>query len=341
MSERVGRPALAAVSLRFPAHSPMTTSGVARTRGGAWFAAAFASELRIYRWQHDRWRLDGAVQLPEEMPFPGPSTELSFTYVTDALAPDFTAHAWGADTAWFALVARLDGRWRIVPFDDQYRKRDPFTFASGASHHLIFGIFDASGSAGGPTTSQWYRFAHGVFVPTAPPQGLAVCSSTALGAAARWPLIPEDPLLRDIDQSFHPVRFACADGWALATDGRRLSVYEQEGRHWLRVGVGSARLVGTQIEFALPRSLLNRLAHRIHVLVPPAPAEPASNQLPVFTRRQRAPITLRVRPGDSYYPPSSLFDGRPNLLTVTISSPTSGSHVMRFRWRNGAWIGGG
>jgi hypothetical protein len=232
----------------------------------------------------------------------------------------------------------------MVPFDDQFGRRDPYTFAYGAEHHLIHGAFDVCGCAGGPTTDQWYRYAQGVFVPTNPPGEAAICSATALASARHWPRIPEDPLVRDIARPFRAVRFACADGWALATDGHKASVYEQHGRgldeplgrRWLRVGVGLPRLIGTRTEFALPRSLLNRLAHRISVRIPPAPRERNGPPLPPPTRWQIAPITVRVGPGDSYSG-TELFDGRPKVLTVTISS-RRGTTATRFRWRNDGWV---
>jgi hypothetical protein len=139
-------------------------------------------------------------------------------------------------------------------------------------------------------------------------------------------------------------------GWALATDGRNLSVYEQNGRRWadgyrpgdhlwLRVGVGSTDALGTRAEYAMPRSLLNRLARVIGVEIPAAPRAKSARGKFAFTRKQQAPITLRVRPGDAYYPPSSLFGGSGTTLTVTISSSAATSgRVIQFRWRDGAWV---
>jgi hypothetical protein len=342
------RPALTDVSISLPAGSTLLTSAIARSRDGLWFAAAERDRLGIYRWSRRRWVLDGAVRLPAELPFPNPGTTLSFTSVTRGGAPDFTAHAYGADTEWFALAAKVRGRWQIVPFDDQYRANDPFTFASGAVHGLIEGIFDASGAASGPTTFQWYRFAGNRFAPTEPPGGAAPCTQGALRAAAHWVRIPGDPLLQHIARRSPPTRFACADGWAVATDGRDMSVYEQNGRHWvkdyrpeehrwLQVGVGSPRLVSSRIEFAMPRSLLIRLAQQVGVVITRAAREPSGRPWRL-SPRQRAPIRLRVRPGETYYPPRTLFEGRSNVLTVTINEPTQGRHAMRFRWRSGAWV---
>jgi hypothetical protein len=340
------RPGLAEVPLRIPAGSLVATSNVAVRDGSAWFAVAVNHKLRVYRWRHARWGLDGTVELPRDLPTPDTAGEgLRFTSLTGGVTPDFTAHAWGADTAWFALAARSRGHWRIVPFDDQFGRRHAYTFAYGAEHHLIHGGFDSCGCASGPTTDQWYRFAHGVFVAANPPGQQAVCTAKALGAASHWPPLPYDPLVRGVARPFHVVRFACADGWALATDGHKVSVYEQHGPHlndpighsWLRVGVGTPLLVGTRTDFAMPRSLLSRLGAKIGVRFPPAQLEPTSPAAPRPTPWQRAPISVRVQPGDTYSA-TNLFDGRPKVLTVTITSRTSGRSVTRFHWRNGGWV---
>jgi hypothetical protein len=332
----VDPPARASVLVRLPAASEIATTGVAWRAGRAWFAVAVDRELRIYRWQLSRWVLDGTVALPSDMPPPVPGGSLAFNSLTGAVAPDFTAHVYGADTLWFAIAARDGGRWHIVPFDDQFAKRHPYTFASGSAHHLVEGVFDSCGCAGGPTTYQWYRFTPGVFDPTTPPGRTAVCSESGLAFAKHWPVLPDDPLVRDIDRPFHIDRFACADGWALAADAHKVSLYEQLGRRWLRVGVGPPRLVGTRIDFAMARSLLDRLGRRIGVRFPAAAPERPGVQLPARTRWQRAPINVRVRPADTYLV-SNLFDGPPKVLTITIHSSVGATRILRFRWRNGAW----
>jgi hypothetical protein len=270
-----GRPAETSLSLAFPAASVVTTSPVVWKGGRAWLAVLVDDDLRIYHWQQRSWLLDGNVKLPPGFPGPQPSGgELSSTSLTGGTAPDFTAHFTGADTLWFAFAARLEGRWRIVPFDDQFGHRDPYTFAYGATQGRIQGIFDWCGCAQGPTTFQWYRFARTVFVPTAPPGPSPACSVTALSSASHWPTIADDPLVRHVARPFRYVRFACDVGWALATDGREVAVYEQRSVHWLRVGVGTPRLLSTRTEFALPRSVLDRLATRIGVHFPPMPPKP-------------------------------------------------------------------
>jgi hypothetical protein len=318
-------------------------STVASRGGVAWFSLAVDRELRIYRSQRAGWVLDGTVKLPEGMPTPRLAGNLSSTGITGGTAPDFTSHVVGADTWWFALAARLEGRWRMVPFDDQFGRRDPYTFAYGAERHLIHGVFDSCGCASGPTTEQWYRFADGIFAPSGPPGEPAVCSAKALSSAGSWPPLPDDPLVRGVARPFRVVSFACADGWALATDGHNVSVYEQHGRgldkpvgrRWLRVGVGSPSLIAASIDFALPRSLLQRLGRLVGVSIPPAPRT-SKGPPPPTTQWQKAPITVRLRPGDTYVA-TDLSLGQPKVLTVTIKSATA-TTVLRFRWHDNGWV---
>lgn len=333
------RPATGDVSLRIPAGSLVAISNVAWSHGNAWFALSVNGRLGMYRWRRRAWKLDGTVTVPREMPEPAAASgTLRFTSMTGGDAPDFTVHVWGADTAWFAMAARSRGRWRMVPFDDPFGRRHAFTFAYGAEHHLIHGALDACGCASGPTTEQWYRLADGVFVATAPPGMQADCSAHALANARHWPPLPYDPIVREVARPFRVVRFACADGWALATDGRTLAVYEQpHGKRWLRVGLAAPSLIGSRTEFAMPRSLLDRLARRIAVEVPPAQPEPSFPRSSLPTRWERAPITVQLHPGD-VLSSSGLYDGSPRLLTLTITSRTFRTRVIRFRWRDGEWV---
>jgi hypothetical protein len=139
------------------------------------------------------------------------------------------------------------------------------------------------------------------------------------------------------------LRYACADGWALATDGHRVAVFEQHGRsldqplghRWLRVGVGTVPLLSARIEFAASRSLLQRLGHRIAVQIPSAPRVTVPPDSPPM-RWQRAPIRVSFRPGDSYL--AEDLTHRPNVLVVTINSATRPRRVLRYRWRDGGWV---
>jgi hypothetical protein len=335
------------VSLEIPAGSQVVTSSVVHGNGSSWFAVAVGLELRIYRLQGGTWVVDGVADMPAGFPPPGEfGGTLGSTSITGTDAPDFTVLAYGADTAWFAIAARTGGSWHTVPFDDQYASRHDFTFAYGAEHNLIHGAFNACGCAPGPTTDQWYRFAGGVFVATGPPGEAAVCSAKALTAANHWPVLPDDPLVRDVGVAIDPVRFACADGWAVAVDGPDVALYEQHGPNvnsqsghdWLRVGFGTPHLVGTTIEYAMPRSLLDKLGAAIGVRFPRAKPEPTP-KAPPTAPWQRAPIPLSLGPGDTVSE-TNMYGGRPSVLTVTVRShgSGSGSEVTHFRWRSGRWV---
>jgi hypothetical protein len=316
------------------AGSQVQTSAVARRAGRSWFAVAVDSRLRIYRWLDNSWVLDGAVAVPPDFPAPEVGAELGSTSITRGNAPGFVVNVGGADTEWLAIAARIRGRWLFVPFDDPFGSRHAYSFGV-VDGHLVHGIVDGCGCADGPTTEQWYRFAGGVFVATSPPGPSAACSPKALAAASHYPRLPYDPLVRAATQPIRLVRFACADGWALATDGENVGVYEQRGHGWFRVGVGSAHLVGTRNDFDLPRSLLNRLGARIDVRFPPATEEPGfASPPPSVAARWRAPITVRIRPGDTY---SSTVASHSTVLTVTIARFTAHRSVVRFRWRDGRW----
>ena len=256
--------ALVAFLVPSPSSRPFT---VAAKAGNAWFAFVDGRALTIYRLDHLRLHLEGRTRLPPDFPV-RPDGRLTPTSVIPGGAPNFAVHEWGADTAWYAIAARVGGRWRFVPFDDPVARRHRYTFALGGRQRLIHGLVDACGCASGPTTEQWYRFVSGVFVATAPPGLHPDCSAKALGAAGHWPRLAYDPLLRFIGRPLAISSFACAAGWALATDGRTVAVYEQQRRGWLRVGIGSPHLVGSSSGYAMPRSLLELLAERIGVALP-------------------------------------------------------------------------
>jgi hypothetical protein len=302
---------------------------------------AVGQTLRIYRWR-GQWALDGIAAIPAGMPkadFGGIGLRVSSTSVTGGAAPDFTVHAYGADTLWFALAARHVGRWRFVPFDDQFGRRSAYTFAAGASHGLIEGMYDPCGCAGGPTTIQWYRFSGGRFEPTRPPRRGAVCSRRALAQARHWPPLDYDPLVRRVARGLRIARFACADGWALASDGAEVAVYEQAERGWLRIAVGSPHLVGQVAEFALSRSALDRLARKVgaHLapLTPLPKIPPAGSAVPAWWK---ASILVRLGPGETYVP-SGAPDRHPKILTARIVLAGGRSdRTVRFRWLNGHWV---
>ena len=247
--------------------TPPSPMAVTVKSGTVWIASGHGRKLAIYRLDHLRLRVDGSVRLPAGFPI-RPNETLTASALVPGVAPTFAVRQWGADSLWFAIAARRRGRWQMIPFDDMYATRHPYTFALGASHHLVHGLFDACSCASGPTTEQWYRFARGVFVATTPPDTRSDCSTATLNRARHWPRLAYEPLLQAIDRPLTISRFACANGWALATNGTEVAVYEQRSTGWLRVGIGSPRQIMSRVVFAMPRSLLDRLALRLGPTLP-------------------------------------------------------------------------
>src|SRR4029077_18994229 len=97
-------------------------------------------------------------------------------------APDFTVGASGADTRWFGVVSRINGRWRMVPFD--YRSGLTTAIdAAGVYDGLVHAEANPCGCALGPETYSWYRFNGRIFVPTNPPGAAPACTPNGLADA--------------------------------------------------------------------------------------------------------------------------------------------------------------
>lgn len=180
----------------------------------------------------------------------------------------------GADWNPSVVVSRVGGRWRELPFEA------PVGYSDSSRPHpvkvidfkglrggLVETEMDGSGAASGPETYTWYRFDGRLFVPAAPPGPHPACSRSALDGAPH--------IYSDYAGSYSIVRFACADGWALARGtlkGRPVfGLYEQRGGAWLRVAVGSHLTGGfayvdrwaMSISFAIPQTLLRRLTAQV------------------------------------------------------------------------------
>jgi len=168
--------------------------------------------------------------------------------LTGSGAPDFTLVGYGADTRWFSVVSRIGGRWHAVPF--AYGGGTVAIDAYGVRAGLVRAEANACGCAVGPETYSWFRFESTRFVPTSPPGPAPVCNGASLNGAQRLegPYQATDPLLGHLASAFIVTRFACQDGWALA-DGSQagkpgLALYQQQGRGWLKVAVGSTTALG-------------------------------------------------------------------------------------------------
>jgi hypothetical protein len=352
------RPASAPAAPSFIVHvtpgSHVFTSPVVRRGATRWLAIGLAmanrpTTLRVYRRRGAGWSLDGSVEVTSLPAIEG----LGIASITRSGAPDFTLRAYGADTLWFAVVSRIGGRWRAARFDYQEGPTAAID-ACCVAHGLVKAEVDGCGCAAGPETYTWYRFDGRRFVPRAPPGPAAACTPGAL--ARGRPVLSGQPVV-DADVFAHlatpftVARAACADGWALATGtlggAARLGVFQQEGRRWLRAGIGTPAAVGRRkLDFAAPRSLLVRLAARLHVRLGRAPRygtgldDPSRDGL---HGPEVGTVPVRLSPGSTFA--ESYVVKRHGLhwfATAVQSEPTAGGRrstvaVNVYRWVRRRW----
>ncbi|MGA2470414.1 MAG: hypothetical protein ABSG64_06960 [Solirubrobacteraceae bacterium] len=233
-------------------------------------------------------------------------TGLGVASLTQSPAPDFTLTGSGADWVPFVVISRTGGKWHEVPFDYASGLTDLIDERT-VSGRLVEAEANASGGAAGPETYAWYRFSGRIFVPTVPPGPAPACSAAALDRAPSLrpyglPISLEPYLV----PSFVVSRFACADGWALATGVSHgetdLALFEQQGDGWSRDAVGSPQEVSIAAgEAALAESVYLRLARPIGQRVP-RPHEGFSPS--VWPAEPRAPgrmaASLPFTPGSSF-----------------------------------------
>ena len=245
-------------------------SPVIRLGTNSWFATldltGARDSMRIYLRPSGRWRLTGLFNFGEE-----PICCLSWAVLRGLSSPAFAfTVGGGADWNPSVVVSRVRGRWRELPFEAPDSLGRPGLPTVVDFNHMQDGLVeledDGSGAAAGPETYQWYRFDGQMFVPSAPLGASAVCSKSALGKAPR--------IYTDSASSYNISRFACLDGWALASGMLRghhvFGLYELRRGAWLRVGVGptlkrgyaTVRGLGS-IGFAIPQSVLRQLAAQI------------------------------------------------------------------------------
>ncbi len=310
--------------------------------------------VRMYRWDGANWRPDGVVPIPELPGIGRGGGLLQPVKLTGSGAPDFTLVGYGADTRWFSVVSRIGGRWHAVPF--AYGGGTVAIDAYGVRAGLVRAEANACGCAVGPETYSWFRFESTRFVPTSPPGPAPVCNGASLNGAERLegPYQATDPLLGHLASAFIVIRFACQDGWALA-DGSQagkpgLALYQQQGRGWLKVAVGSTTALGRYgDEFALPRSVLLTLAAKIDQVLAPAPRftqyMPSALPVPKSPASDRTPAEIEVRPGMSYTDSwSSYTAANQNWFVALLESSRrrAGREVTLdadvFRWQRSAWV---
>jgi hypothetical protein len=347
-----------------------------RSGGTGWFAVAVPSAkehtiIRVYRLRAGRWRLDGSIGVPQT-PGVGHHGLLEVAFLSGSQAPDFTLTTGGiADTNWFVVVSRAGGRWQEVPFESG----DGLSVVingQGTFGRLVRSEVDATSSAEGPTTFLWYRYAHGLFVPTAPPAPVP-CTARALDRSRPLPggflagseHGPREPWsARDLARPLSVSRLACADGWAVASArsaGRSvLGLYENEvdressrsphaTHRWLRVALGTPAQVGDSGMFALPHPILGQLAAHVGVLLPPpSPREPAFRASREYEEPPKpdeaAAVDVSASPGSTYAgsPVITTHSGR-WFVTAIEWKPVAGrreavvtAHV--YRWSGRSWI---
>jgi hypothetical protein len=242
-----------------------------------WRAHVTLSESRnarveIDRWNRKRWLRDGITTIPTRF---GPVDYLHAASLTHSGAPDFVMSIGdGADWTPFTVVSRLRGNWRPVAFDYPPSGNEVIIDAYRIYRGSVEAWVGPCGCAAGPYTSTWYRFDGTGFVPTTPPAAGSACTAQALDAARPLEGLEEfvGPPTR-LAAPYRVRRFACLDGWALATDSAgRFALFNLQGglvtrgkpgpHVWYRASVGALRRVeADRHSFALTRTLLKQLEH--------------------------------------------------------------------------------
>jgi hypothetical protein len=332
-------------------YSGYADSGVVRRGRVRWLATVTSSEatpntVRVYRWNGVRWSLQGSARLPvmSDIRSGGYMTAASATH---SGAPDFAVNTFGADTHWFAIVARIHGRWQAARFAGDYDSPTQID-ASGVERGLVKAETNGCGCAGGPETYSWYRFGGDGFVPAAPPGVGPQCTASALDEAE--PLMTSAPsvepeLLGRLRDPFRVGRAACADGWALAVGTRRgrplLGVFEQQGMRWLRSAVGPASLMGRAAgPLAIPESVLRGLGRRLGVRLGRTPHYSQRSASPSIglPRPERTTVAVAVTPGSLY---AADYASRRLVVALESHHRDGGSRatvtVHIFRWQRTSW----
>ncbi len=336
-------------------------SGIVRHGRTLWLAAVTstgieAPTVRIYRWSGTRWMLGGRVPVPEIPVSLGSWGGFERVSVTNSGAPDFALDSWGADTHWFAFVARVAGKWRAVPFD-WVEGPAVGIVVDRVEGKLVLAATNNCGCAEGYGTQTWYRFERGLFVPTMPPGPAAPCSAEALNSAQPGDNWRRAAILTGADRHnlaapFAAVRLACADGWAVArgtSNGRAVvGLFDDGGGTWAKISVIADNGNGLDGEaFTVPRSVLSRrLERKVGVQPKPLPKEREWNQrwtpdLKYETRSERATFTVPVTPGSTYSDRPVAEDESCFEVTVHPKPSATDRHPMAtlyyFRWARSSW----
>ncbi len=113
-----------------------------------------SATLHIFRWHRDRWAVNGTVTQAITSPARDPSAYPTVQGFQRSRGPSFTLST-ADDPGWLVDVARVSGRWRVVPFIDRY----------GVARESQSTSFSPSHATGYPRphVQAWYRFGGGTF----------------------------------------------------------------------------------------------------------------------------------------------------------------------------------
>lgn len=316
-------------------------SSVAAHHGQLWLATVqprvvtivsadpWKATVDIYRWSGRAWATVGVVRADVGLQGGG----IGAASLTGSLDPDFVITSGGASgDNWFAVVSDVGGTWHAVPFDYGYAPTT-VTNVYAEKGGLLETAVDACGCAGGPTSTLWERYAHGIFEPTNPPGMHTACTTTSIDELAQ----------PDGDPQVAFDRVACDDGWAIAVGTgsgfsyRVVDLFEQRGTGGsyqagaLDNGAGLGRDPGI---YDIPLSLLDRLAAEVGLGDDPAVksgALVAALQASHPDIESPATVSGVMTFNSSDWIVAEVGEGPPSpegLFSVT---------AMIYRWAGGSW----
>jgi hypothetical protein len=329
---------LAGQEARLKADGAYQSSPVLMAHGQTWFVLSGADAttslnasvsaspypdgtVRIYRWSSSSWVPQGVVR-----GWFGPiggCCAIAAVSLTGSHDPDFALTGGGAaDTNWLAIVSHAGDRWHLVPFD--YGYSDTTVVNGEPTAHGVYTEVDASSAAGGPTTGLFETYQDGVFRPAGPPGPSAPCNLTALQAAA-------DPGQLAV---LELTRFACADGWAMATGtgagytGQVVGLFEAGKSTWSTIELDNGESLGSYPGiYDLPLSLLEHLAAGLGPGLRPALATAALIAAPAMTGWLY--INGVITAGGSQWYVAEKPTG---------SAEAPGANAVVYRWSGTTWL---
>jgi len=280
----------------------------------------------IYEWEASTWTTVGAVN--GSFGPVGGCCSISPEHLTASSAPDFASVSGGAaDTNWLSVLSDVGGSWHLVPFEYGYAET---SLVNGAPRgNEIVTMIDASSAAGGPTTYQVERYEDGAFVPTSPPGTQAPCSFLDLQVAA------DTGQLRVLTLS----KFACADGWALASgtgagfSGQVVGLFQEDNGKWQLVQLDNGDSLGVDPWiYDIPLSVLDQLASSLGAGLASALATaPLIAQPNAMTGSGPCVTGVMEYDGVDWY-----VNEKALVTSANPAYPTANASI--YRWNGAAWI---